>query len=360
MARWFGKREATPAPTPAPPVPAPTLAPMRQEVAPRHRTAPTVTPSAVSGFSRGAPVHAWSSRDLRGHHVVGMAHHLDALAGVRDDFKRRGGHVPEWGVEIEGIEAVVVAEPSNKFDPNAVAVWIEGRHHVGYLMSQEAEAYADRLIALAQDGKHLVAPARVWIAQTFTKNDAPASVYVTLPPPTGIEPFNELPEEPHTILPPGNGLRIQVDAVARRVFEIYSLARAARGVAATLHVVGNLVEVRLDGERLGTLTTSGSSKVRDLVAFVASKGRTPVGEVVLAGSELGTEASLYVTRTTEIAQSWLDAVTVTGPPIRPTEAPPAPATLPDMETNVCQQCGKSWERPTSRGRKPHLCPECRD
>lgn len=30
-----------------------------------------------------------------------------------------------------------------------------------------------------------------------------------------------------------------------------------------------------------------------------------------------------------------------------------------MEALVCRTCGRSWERPRTRGRKPHQCPDCR-
>jgi hypothetical protein len=43
-----------------------------------------------------------------------------------------------------GIEAVLVREPHNPFDPLAVAVWIENRH-VGYIPRKQNSALAKRI-----------------------------------------------------------------------------------------------------------------------------------------------------------------------------------------------------------------------
>ena len=46
-------------------------------------------------------------------------------------------------------------------------------------------------------------------------------------------------------------------------------------------------------------------------------------------------------------------------PRRPRKAPTASAPT-ESETLVCTACGASFKRPRSRGRKPKLCPGCRD
>ena len=40
--------------------------------------------------------------------------------------------------------------------------------------------------------------------------------------------------------------------------------------------------------------------------------------------------------------------------------PPRITTTTSVETLVCATCRRSWERPVSRGRKPHVCPDCRE
>jgi hypothetical protein len=65
--------------------------------------------------------------------VVGESHYQDALTDIV------GGKRPE-SVRIP-IQATLVLEPDNPYDPNAVAVYIAGRK-VGYLPRPAAEAFA--------------------------------------------------------------------------------------------------------------------------------------------------------------------------------------------------------------------------
>lgn len=44
---------------------------------------------------------------------------------------------------------------------------------------------------------------------------------------------------------------------------------------------------------------------------------------------------------------------------KPRKAPTARPTGRDVELLVCVRCGTAFERVRTRGRKPHLCPECR-
>ena len=46
-------------------------------------------------------------------------------------------------------------------------------------------------------------------------------------------------------------------------------------------------------------------------------------------------------------------------PRRPTRARTAAPTVAVVETLVCTSCGESFDRTRTRGRKPHLCPDCR-
>jgi hypothetical protein len=42
---------------------------------------------------------------------------------------------------LPGVSVTLIREPKNKFDPNAVMVWIDGKH-VGYIPSRDAAALA--------------------------------------------------------------------------------------------------------------------------------------------------------------------------------------------------------------------------
>jgi hypothetical protein len=70
----------------------------------------------------------------------------------------------------------------------------------------------------------------------------------------------------------------------------------------------SLVEVRLDGQRVGVLTRAMSDQVRDLVAYVAECGCVPVARAVVKGSTLRADVVVYVARTVDVGQRWLDSV----------------------------------------------------
>ena len=57
-------------------------------------------------------------------------------------------HINDYGVELAGAKAALVPEPDNPFDADAVAVWVDGRHQVGYLARDNAARYAPKLDAL--------------------------------------------------------------------------------------------------------------------------------------------------------------------------------------------------------------------
>jgi hypothetical protein len=104
------------------------------------------SPPAPTGPSAGAPlldvVLKGGGHDLE---VVGESHYQDAL------WRLVGGRSTEW-IRIP-MQAVLVAESDNPYDPNAISVRIDGMK-VGYLSREDAEAYRPGLLALqAREGK---------------------------------------------------------------------------------------------------------------------------------------------------------------------------------------------------------------
>jgi tetratricopeptide (TPR) repeat protein len=83
-----------------------------------------------------AVVRLGGSHDLE---VVGESHYQDEL------WQAIGGWSPDR-VRVE-IEAVLVTEPDNLFDKNAISVWIGGMR-VGYLCREDAAEYRVGLLAL--------------------------------------------------------------------------------------------------------------------------------------------------------------------------------------------------------------------
>ncbi|GAW51490.1 MULTISPECIES: HIRAN domain-containing protein [unclassified Nocardioides] len=289
---------------------------------PAAEEAPTAHGTRASdGRPFGRPVPPWTEK-LAHQDIVGESFHEDAFKAIAAEYGQRS--LPDYGYEIPEAVAVIVPDPENAFDPNAVAVWVEGKHLVGHLPRDVAAAYAPKLEALDR-GTYLQVPARVWIGRddwdrdtgARKKNGVRGSVSVRLPDPNGVTAFNDLPDEPHTVLPWGRAVQIAGEELHMEVLRTFALGTDPRHVAATLHVVEEprrtgdpvrLVEVRLDGERVGVMSKAISEQIHDLVAFVADKGRVPVARAIVKGSDLRAEVTVHVARTSDVSHKWLDAI----------------------------------------------------
>jgi hypothetical protein len=93
--------------------------------------------------------------------VVGESYNADGFRGILKEF---GKPLTPDGVELSGARAVLVTDPNNPYDGNAVAVWLEGRHLVGYLPAELAIQYVSSVSQLESEGSNLRVPARVWAA----------------------------------------------------------------------------------------------------------------------------------------------------------------------------------------------------
>ena len=283
-------------------------------------------PAHVPARPCGAATSPWAAEQLR-REVVGETYSEDAIRTLYGARERR---LTVEGEELTDVTAQLAPDPENPFDPNAVAVWAEGQH-VGYLSREDAADYAGALRELADDEAHLEVPARVWarlpgasvsgLGQMERVGRIAIRVTVLLPPPTGVRPFNALPDEPHTVIPAGGSIQVtgeenQMEALTRYVGDV------PRHLAVTLHLVQEArtpratpyeaVEVRLDGRRIGVLTKHMSEQLRDLVAHIESRGRVAVCRAVLVGSPLRAEVTLKVCRSTEVTSAWLESVPLAG------------------------------------------------
>ena len=80
---------------------------------------------------------------------------------IRRVFKEAGMPITESGVTLNSLRCILVPEPWNEYDPNAVAVLV-GLHHVGYLAADLAPSYTDGLQRLARRGLLATGEARIW------------------------------------------------------------------------------------------------------------------------------------------------------------------------------------------------------
>lgn len=259
---------------------------------------------------RGRPVAPWAR--ARHHQRIVGEQHLPA-ATFREILKRNGRRLGPAGTELPDIEVQLVADPNNPFDSDAVGAWITGMH-VGYLPREVAVCYAPALNDLAEQGLVLTVPGRLWLSSE--EYGERAAVTVLLPPDNGVQSFNEFPDEPYQVLPEGKAIQVNGEDRYMDALAPFTSDRG-RYVAVTLHLAveelktttREVIEVRLAGKKVGTLTKSTSEQMRDLVQFVVEKGRVPVCRAVLKGSALRAELTLNVAKSHEVTQRWMDRVT---------------------------------------------------
>ncbi|WP_231124266.1 HIRAN domain-containing protein [Mycobacterium colombiense] len=80
---------------------------------------------------------------------------------IRRVFEEAGMPITESGVTLKSVRCILVPEPWNEHDPNAVAVMV-GQNHVGYLAADLAASYTDGLLSIARLGSLATGEARIW------------------------------------------------------------------------------------------------------------------------------------------------------------------------------------------------------
>jgi hypothetical protein len=88
--------------------------------------------------------------------VAGVAHHKDEIARVYPPRR------PDQDPVTRDIFATLRREPENRYDPNAVAVLLEGRL-AGYIPKEKAPAWSSYLARLEGEGYQARVHARIWI-----------------------------------------------------------------------------------------------------------------------------------------------------------------------------------------------------
>lgn len=286
------------------------------------RTAPTVAPSppqvvrpaaglrpatrAASGpvhdppAPRDPPVEPWlqATKHLE---VAGEFHRMDNIAhlfsGTRTDSPT--------GVELQE-PAMLVPDPGNPYDRNAVAVFVRG-FHVGYLERGDAAQYHQPIAEVTRRrGGTVLVSSRQWARGR--PGDMGARVTLHLPAPYGFLPANELPSGAF-VLPAGATVQVtQEDQhmdVLRGLLERFGHEVP---LAATLHCITverprstvKVVEVRVDDQRIGVLSPVHSGNFEALVCYVADRARVPVARAVLRGNPVKAEVTLYMKKAQDL------------------------------------------------------------
>lgn len=239
--------------------------------------------------------------------VVGESYYQQALSLVchgkasGDDFD---SHIP--------VTAVLVPEPENKWDKNAVRVDIHTGDQsvkVGYLSSEIAQKYQPELLRLRDKGFLCTCPARV--AGGGDKN---YGVYLHVVYPEDL-PIITGSEDP-AIAKEHNGTALLRNdwscTVTKEEDHQDTLRRyAPRGNQEFESVIASLdfceikngkykgrdaIEVRLDTERVGQLTYGMTQRYADIVSSVLNRGLIPTCEAVALNTSKGVQIELRMPR----------------------------------------------------------------
>lgn len=254
----------------------------------------------------GEPFEPWSPW-RRSIDVVGENYREDAFLRLF-----QGMHITGPDGAERYLEAALVDDSANPHDGNAVAIWAGGQH-VGYLERALAAQWHTTVAHLASVGRFLVVDARVWVRGVG--GTVRARVTVDLPPLDGVWPVNSTPIAPHVVLPLGGPVQVTQEDKHMDVLAPF-VTGSDRLIAVTLHSATEarprstveLVEVRLDGHRVGVLSPTQTANLLPLVAFVEQRGRVAVARALLRGNALKAEVIVYVQRAQDVEPSWLEAI----------------------------------------------------
>lgn len=261
----------------------------------------------------------WGQKGWASQEVVGESHylgHIKALLGK--------AHKPEGAEHL--LPALLIPEPDNPHDRNAVAVQIGGQK-VGYLPRDEAAPYSRVLQQLSAQGLVGQVQARIWASDyaDFTVDRRGnyhetsrfgAGIRLDLAAPHLLLPGNSPPPGRHEMLPVGGAIQVSGEDAHMDVLAGYCGEAGEQWAYATLHEImmqlarstRTVVEVRLDGECVGQLTPKMSGELLPALRHLASLDSTACCRALVKGNRAAAEVTLFVKRSHQLDDAWFDDV----------------------------------------------------
>jgi hypothetical protein len=232
------------------------------------------------------------------------------------------GRKPRLDEQVnEEFEALLIPEPDNPFDANAISVRIGG-HVVGYLERPVAAEYRDVIHRIAASGAVATTKASIWAVRRKqrdweTGRDSTrfhANIRVALPSADQIIPLNNDSLSDAAILPWGGAL--QVTGEDKHFDHLFNyVPPSGEGmVILTMHRLVHslkngtekeLVEVRLDGERVGQLTATTSAHYLPTIRHAEDMGKHLGVWAKIKGSGLAADLIIQGARAADLSDAWL-------------------------------------------------------
>lgn len=229
--------------------------------------------------------------------VVGESNYQEAISAVV------GGREVYADDPTSMCTTVLIPEPNNPHDGNAVRVAVNGRT-VGYLARENAAKYQPLLLKMQEDGNLGWCPARI-----AGGGDRYYGVFLRLAEPESLVPMNDPADL--VVLEPDRSVvvtqRQHHQDVLQTVLGDRSMGLAYGSltfstVASGKHQGKPCLEVRINGERIGELSAKLSARYLTLVAQTEGPGC----EVVLREEEKGIHAAALMPRPDDASQGRID------------------------------------------------------
>ena len=261
-------------------------------------------------------------------------------------------------------QALLIPEPKNQHDRNAVKIVIRG-HHVGYLSKEDAPLYQPMFVRLLGQGLQPVAPARIWASeyQEWTGTDRRgrdlyatrlnANVTVALDEPHLCVPVNLPPTSAHALLPFGGAIQVKGEeehqsALARYLHpagEQWAYATLAPVERTSARTSKQVVEVLLDGAVVGELTPAMSAEFLPIIGRLLEGGKICAARVIVKGNAVKSDVVLHSAKAGTLDQQWLTANLQPSAASSATRPVPAPAITQDGTPEGTLSAGSTAQHP---------------
>ncbi|MGW5454751.1 HIRAN domain-containing protein [Nocardia sp. NPDC003979] len=279
------------------------------------------------------PYSLWTtSRGWAAQDVVGTQSYLPNFLGMLgDDFDPRGTETRRT-VEL-------VPEPDNPYDRNAVAVRFANQT-IGYLPREDAIRYHRPLLELMNRGYIPVAQGRIWAREYSEWDDhgreqrrLSTDVHLYVASPETMFPLNDPPVVPYTMLPEGSAVQVLRTGEHADVLTRFHTDGGERPVIVSLVAVDQasarstkrVVEVRIDGDRVGQLSPAMSEKYLPAIDHFGARGWVTAARAMLTASAVSATLSLRAQKAHELSGDALTGPPAVVPP-RGVSGPVAPST----------------------------------
>lgn len=232
------------------------------------------------------------------HEVVGESFNMPAIRSLAQARGGPGEH---------SVQAVLAAEPGNKFDARAIKVTIDGKQ-VGHIAKAGTDVYHPLLAQVARSGRTLLCDARLFYGKGYD-DDFVGSVNLDLPHDLALAvPANELPVGV-AIWPTGSKVQVSLNPEATpTMMEVLSRSYQDGKVAVHCELRATLddksapaVGVFVTGSLVGRLSPASAKKFHPVLAQMESTQCFASG--VAAGNTLAVDLHLRMKKPEELSQA---------------------------------------------------------